>query len=100
MGSHSVVRCTYSFYVLPAFPRLLSFGGGKVLPRTLGSILGRGVLLQCFLKYIYSLYIVEYIITLAITKATTKLGVVFKQLITFLVQFFELVSLLKVNTFT
>jgi len=47
--------------------------------------------LQCFLKYIYSLYIIKIIKTLAMTKVTTELGVVFKQLITFLVQFFELV---------
>jgi hypothetical protein len=62
---------------------LISSDGGSILPNTLGSILGQGVLLQCSLKYIYSLYIIE-IITLAMMKAMTELGVVFKQLMIFL----------------
>jgi hypothetical protein len=70
---------------------LFGFGGGSVLPNAWGSILGRGVLLQCFIKYIHSLYIIKIIKTLAMTKATTELGVVFKQLVTFLAHFFELV---------
>jgi hypothetical protein len=50
--------------------------------------LDEGVLLQCFHKYIYSLYTIKIII-FAITKATTELSVVFKQLMDF-VQFSSL----------
>ena len=53
--------------------------------------------MHCFLEYIYSLYTIKIIKTLAMTKVTIELSVVFKQLMTFFVQLFKWVCLLKVT---
>ena len=53
-------------------PWLLSSGGGSILPSIPDSIFGQRVLLQCLLKYIYSLYTIQIITTPAVMNSTAE----------------------------
>jgi len=94
MASGVTARLSLLVFILmlTVFPWLLRSGGGSILPSTLSSILGRGALQQCFLKYIYSLCTID-IITLAMTNATVEYAWCLNRLCFFSVLLFEFLCL-------